>query len=59
MRHLRDTYGLQGICLSGYGMNEDIARSAEAGFQQHLTKPIDLAKLRQAIQSAVTPGAGA
>ena len=27
MQQLRDTYGLRGIALSGYGMDEDIARS--------------------------------
>ncbi len=28
---------LVGIALSGYGMEEDIRRSIEAGFVQHLT----------------------
>jgi len=32
---------LQGVALSGFGMDEDIARSERAGFVEHLTKPID------------------
>jgi len=51
MQELRKLYNLQGICLSGFGMEEDIARSAAAGFQHHLTKPIDLRKLQSAIES--------
>jgi DNA-binding response OmpR family regulator len=51
MRALRDRYGLKGICLSGFGMEDDIARSAEAGFHHHLTKPIDLDKLETIILS--------
>jgi PAS domain S-box-containing protein len=53
MRALRDRYGLKGICLSGFGMEDDIARSAEAGFDHHLTKPIDLRKLEGIIHSLV------
>jgi PAS domain S-box-containing protein len=30
------------IALSGYGRDEDIARSKQAGFAEHLTKPVDL-----------------
>lgn len=31
---------LTGIALSGFGMEEDLARSRAAGFSHHLTKPI-------------------
>jgi PAS domain S-box-containing protein len=51
MRQLRERYHLQGICLSGFGMEEDIARSADAGFRHHLTKPVDLRKLESVIQT--------
>lgn len=51
MRKLRDRYGLRGICLSGYGMEEDIARSADAGFERHLTKPVDFQVLAEAIRT--------
>ncbi|HYE20572.1 MAG TPA: ATP-binding protein [Tepidisphaeraceae bacterium] len=49
MRHLRAEYGLIGIALSGYGMDDDVRRSLEAGFARHLTKPIDPAQLGRAI----------
>ena len=49
MRRLHDAYGLTGLCLSGYGMEEDVAKSAAAGFAFHLTKPVDFVKLEQVI----------
>jgi CheY-like chemotaxis protein len=45
MRKLREQHGLKGICLSGYGMEDDIARAREAGFVEHLTKPINFQRL--------------
>jgi len=51
MEELRDTYGLRGIALSGYGTEEDTARSREAGFATHLVKPVAIADLRRAIIS--------
>ena len=50
MRQLRDTYGLSGIALSGYGMDEDIARSRESGFVAHLIKPVDFHQLERALR---------
>ena len=41
MKKLRDQYGLKGIALTGYGMEEDIHRRTSAGFFAHLTKPIN------------------
>ncbi len=49
MKQLRDTYGLQGIGVSGYGMEEDIAESHAAGFTCHLVKPVSIDQLRRAI----------
>jgi two-component system CheB/CheR fusion protein len=37
------------IALTGYGQAEDRQRAQEAGFDDHLIKPADLAKLRSAI----------
>jgi two-component system CheB/CheR fusion protein len=37
------------IALSGFGMDEDIQRSRDAGFEEHLTKPIDVVRLQAAI----------
>jgi signal transduction histidine kinase/CheY-like chemotaxis protein len=50
MRELSGRYGLHGIALSGYGMEADIRRSREAGFECHLTKPVNLETLEAAIQ---------
>lgn len=33
------------IALTGYGQPEDIRKSHEAGFDHHLTKPLDISKL--------------
>jgi CheY-like chemotaxis protein len=41
------------IAVSGYGMEEDVRQSREAGFKEHLVKPIDLSRLQTAIQRAV------
>ena len=38
------------IALTGYGMDEDIRRSREAGFTTHMTKPIDFTKLEAMIR---------
>ena len=46
MRELRDRYGLQGIAVSGFGMEEDLRRSRESGFREHLVKPVDIEKLK-------------
>jgi DNA-binding response OmpR family regulator len=51
MRRLREEYGLRGICLSGFGMEEDVSRSIDAGFLHHLTKPIDLRRLEAVIDT--------
>ncbi|HLW34278.1 MAG TPA: ATP-binding protein [Chthoniobacterales bacterium] len=40
---------LKGIALTGFGMDEDIARSKRAGFDFHLTKPVDFQELRSVL----------
>ena len=50
MRALRQRGStLPGIVLSGYGQDEDLERSREAGFVNHLIKPVNLETLREAI----------
>ncbi len=48
-RRLRATArnGLQIIALTGYGQEEDRSRSREAGFDDHLVKPVDPEDLRR------------
>jgi DNA-binding response OmpR family regulator len=41
MKELAGTHRLRGIALSGFGMEDDVQRAAEAGFARHLTKPVD------------------
>lgn len=43
--------GLRGIALSGYGMEDDLQRSSQAGFSLHLTKPVDYEQLRRALRA--------
>jgi CheY-like chemotaxis protein len=52
MRSLKSRYALKGIAVSGYGMDEDINRSLDSGFVKHLIKPVDLERLKLAIQQA-------
>lgn len=49
MARLRERYGLSGIAVTGYGMEDDVRRSSEAGFVDHLVKPITFARLENAI----------
>jgi PAS domain S-box-containing protein len=42
---------LKGIALSGLGMDDDILRSMEAGFDCHLTKPINFQELKAILES--------
>jgi signal transduction histidine kinase len=37
------------MALSGYGTDEDIAKSKEAGFVEHLVKPVELCVLRATV----------
>jgi signal transduction histidine kinase/ActR/RegA family two-component response regulator len=37
------------IALTGYGQAEDVRRAREAGFQAHVTKPVDVATLQKII----------
>lgn len=37
------------IAMSGYGADEDRQRTKEAGFDQHLVKPVDIGRLKDAL----------
>jgi DNA-binding response OmpR family regulator len=50
MRSLRDSQGLRGIALSGFGTDDDVAASMAAGFAAHLIKPVDWEQLRVEIE---------
>jgi two-component system CheB/CheR fusion protein len=40
---------IRGIALSGYGMENDLRRSKEAGFEEHVVKPFNFARLTELI----------
>ena len=50
MRQMKSSYGIPGIALSGYGTENDLRQSREAGFEEHLIKPVDIETLRTALQ---------
>lgn len=53
MMQLRAISKIPGIAISGFGSNGDIERSLQAGFSEHLTKPIRLEDLQAAMDRAV------
>jgi signal transduction histidine kinase len=52
LRARPETSAARLIAVSGYGQEKDRARSAEAGFDLHLVKPVDPARLTAAIEDA-------
>jgi len=44
------TQQVKAVALTGYGMSNDVRRSKEAGFDFHLTKPVDIAELRSVLR---------
>ncbi len=55
MMQLRAISSIPGIAISGFGSNGDIERSLQAGFSEHLVKPIKLDDLEAAIERAISP----
>ena len=53
MRQIRERYGLKGIAMTGYGMDDDVRRSLEAGFADHIVKPVDVVHLQAVIRRVV------
>lgn len=49
LRTMRTLQPIRGIAISGFGMDTDIGKSLEAGFAEHLVKPVKLEKLEAAI----------
>src|SRR5207247_1592353 len=53
MMQLRAISGIPGIAISGFGNNGDVERSLQAGFSEHLIKPVKLDTLQAAIERAL------
>ena len=49
LRRIRQTREVPALALSGFGMDEDLERSRDAGFADHLTKPVSIDRLQAAI----------
>ena len=49
IKRIRETRSVPALALSGFGMDEDLQRSRDAGFSDHLTKPVSLDRLQSAI----------
>jgi PAS domain S-box-containing protein len=52
MTELQKNGAVKGIALTGYGMEQDVARSRAAGFVAHLTKPVSIQSLESALNVA-------
>ena len=50
MRQSRQRHAIKGIALSGSDSPEERRQCEEAGFCEHIAKPVDMPKLLQAIQ---------
>lgn len=53
MEELRKRLHMKGIALTGYGMEQDVNRSHAAGFAAHLTKPVRIESLDNALNMAL------
>jgi CheY-like chemotaxis protein len=49
LKRLRQMRNVPALALSGFGMDEDVERSRDAGFSDHLTKPVSIDRLQAAI----------
>jgi PAS domain S-box-containing protein len=54
MSELAKKNQLRGIALTGYGMEHDVARSENVGFDAHLTKPVRIQSLEAALAEVAT-----
>jgi signal transduction histidine kinase/ActR/RegA family two-component response regulator len=57
MMQLHAISKIPGIAISGFGNNGDIEKSLQAGFAEHLIKPVKLDALEAAIERAIATGA--
>ncbi len=50
IRRLLARHWVPSIALTGYGMSSDVQRSVEAGFLEHLVKPVNARELQEAVE---------
>jgi CheY-like chemotaxis protein len=49
LKRIRLVRNIPALAISGFGMDEDVERSRDAGFSDHLTKPVSIDRLQAAI----------
>jgi CheY-like chemotaxis protein len=55
LRSLPCTATARIVALSGYGQDSDKRRSAAAGFDDHLVKPVDPVRLEEMVEALTRP----
>ncbi|MFX1694527.1 response regulator [Paraburkholderia sp. A1RO-1] len=58
IRAFRKESAAPAIALTGFGTDDDVRRSLDAGFTAHLTKPVNFEQLERLIEATVTQRAG-
>ena len=56
MREVKMRSAIPGIALSGFGTDEDVRQSRDAGFDEHLVKPVSSDALRKSVQEFALHG---
>jgi PAS domain S-box-containing protein len=51
MRHVQEIRSTKGIALTGFGQEEDLLRTRDAGFARHLVKPVSVEQLVSAVET--------
>jgi len=54
LKQIREHQRIDGIALSGFGMEDDLRKSREAGFADYLIKPVNLDRLQAAIRQVAS-----
>jgi two-component system CheB/CheR fusion protein len=54
MTYLHAISQIPGIAISGFGMNGDVQKSLDAGFIEHLVKPVKMENLEAAIDRVIS-----
>lgn len=55
LRQIPHLEGVKIIALTGYGQDSDRQLAKEAGFDEHLTKPVDLVEVEQLLTTLLSP----
>jgi CheY-like chemotaxis protein len=53
MGEFQKKFGAKGIALTGYGAEQDVAGSLSSGFTAHLTKPVNVESLENALAATL------